>query len=139
MLRPQQHSGPEVSWDSQLYHQVTVHLYTGSIKPVLLVFRLEISRSHLLCLDFHDLAGFDSISSISVTHSGLSHLLCSDPGQGRHHHHHDPVIRTLKHLISLDVSHNKLSSLDSSLASFSRLRHLNISHNRLRSLRPVFR
>ena len=100
------------------------------------VTRLDISQSHLPCLDFSDLAGFDSLSSLSVTHSDLTHLLCSDPGQGRHHH--DPVIRKLKHLSSLDVSHNKLSSLDSGLASFSRLRHLNVSHNRLRSIRPVF-
>ena len=97
---------------------------------------LEISQSHLTCLDFHDFASFDSISSVTVTHSGLTHLLCSDPGQGRHHH--DPVIRKLKHLSSLDISHNKLTSLDSGLASFSRLRHLNVSHNRLRAIRPVF-
>ena len=101
------------------------------------VTRVEITQSHLPCLDLHDFADFDAISSLSVTRSGLSHLLCSEPGgQGRHHH--DPVIRKLKHLSSLDVSHNKLASLDASLASFSRLRHLNVSHNRLRTLKPVF-
>ena len=106
-----------------------------SLETARSITRLEISRSHPPCLDFHDLADFEANSSLSVTHSGLTHLLCSDPGQGRHHH--DPIIRKLKHLSHLDVSHNRLSSLDSSLASISRLSHLNISHNRLRSLRPV--
>ena len=90
------------------------------------VTRIEILNSEVQCLDFNHFNQFDQLSELSVKYSELRRLMCDDNG-----------VDQVKHLISLDVSHNKLIRLDSGLGHLSQLHHLNTSHNKIHSVKPV--
>ena len=97
--------------------------------------KLEILNSNVDCLDFNHFTDFVGLTDLKVNYSDLKKLFCE--GSNGQHHHESPL-HHLKHLSSLDISHNKLTHLDSSLGLLSKLKHLNISHNKIRAIKPVF-
>ena len=93
---------------------------------------VDIINSKVDCLDLTHLSRFSSLFYVTVKNSHLKEVLC--PARlGRD----SPSINNLKDLLSLDVSSNLLSHLDSRLQVATLLETLNLSNNRFSHLCPV--
>ena len=96
------------------------------------VVRVDIVNSIVDCLDLAHLSRFSSLASLTVKNSHLKEVLC--PARlGRD----SSSVNNLKDLLSLDVSSNLLSHLDSRLQVAKLLETLNLSNNRFSHLCPV--
>ena len=93
---------------------------------------VDIINSVVDCLDLTHLSRFSSLAYLTVKNSHLKEVLCpARPGRD------SPGTSNLKDLLSLDVSSNLLSHLDSRLKVATMLETLNLSNNRFSHLCPV--
>jgi len=97
------------------------------------VITLEISGGALPCLDMEDMTALPSLQVMRVTHSQMREALCQNNKMQE-----NKAGSTLRHLVSIDLSHNNLVGLDESLTALHRLHYINVSNNQISFIHPIF-
>ena len=97
------------------------------------VIKLDISRGFIPCVELQDLSSLTRLKELRLTNSKVKEALCAKSKV-----RHKKAVQKLKHLLTLDLSHNSLARVDDSLIALYKLQTINLSNNYITHIQPIF-
>ena len=123
----------------------TTELLNTSKDIIRSVLTLEISESHMKCLEWRHFSIFQNLQEIKIVKSELEKVMCVHMGHNMRHkkmrylrflslsfsilHELDSSISRLHHLESIDFSHNNIHIISCDFQNLKSLKYLDISNN----------